>query len=90
MSEQVQSGESAKIIVARDVTTAYGSRVMHDCVSFSVKKGEILALVGNSGGGKSSVVNLLMRFYDASSGKILFLKIEANSDISALSFSDIK
>ncbi|WP_297997871.1 hypothetical protein [uncultured Campylobacter sp.] len=46
MSEQVQSGESAKIIVARDVTTAYGSRVMHDNVSFSVKKGEIYGFLG--------------------------------------------
>ena len=46
MSEQVQSGESAKIIVARDVTTAYGSRIMHDSVSFSVKKGEIYGFLG--------------------------------------------
>jgi len=39
-------------------------------VSFSVKKGETFALVGNSGGGKSTIVNLLPRFYKIKSGSI--------------------
>lgn len=40
-------------------------------VSFSVSAGEVVALVGETGAGKTTIVNLLMRFYDADSGRIL-------------------
>jgi len=40
-------------------------------LSFKVKKGETLAVIGATGCGKSTLVNLLMRFYDATRGKIL-------------------
>ena len=39
-------------------------------INFSVEKGKTIALVGNSGGGKSTIVNLLPRFYDIKSGSI--------------------
>ena len=45
-------------------------------VSFKVNKNETIALVGNSGGGKSTIVNLLSRFYDISSGSIKFDNID--------------
>ena len=44
-------------------------------VSFEANKGEVLALVGPSGGGKSSIVNLLERFYEPSHGNILIDQI---------------
>ncbi len=42
-----------------------------DSVSFSVKPGERIAIVGLSGAGKSTIFNLALRFYDTTSGKIL-------------------
>ncbi len=46
-----------------------GKRILDD-VSLSAKKGETIAIVGDSGGGKSSFVNTLMRFHDLNSGAI--------------------
>ncbi|MBW6482804.1 MAG: ABC transporter ATP-binding protein/permease [Vicingaceae bacterium] len=40
-------------------------------ISFSVKKGETLAIVGKTGSGKSSIVNLLLRNYDVNNGEVL-------------------
>ena len=41
-----------------------------DNISFEIKKGKMVALIGQSGSGKSTVVDLLMRFYDVDSGRI--------------------
>jgi subfamily B ATP-binding cassette protein MsbA len=39
-------------------------------ISFTIKKGEVVAIVGSSGGGKSTILDLLPRFYEISSGSI--------------------
>ncbi|MCK4807106.1 MAG: ATP-binding cassette domain-containing protein [Candidatus Aegiribacteria sp.] len=56
----------------RNVCFSYenGTPVLTD-VSFSFEKGEIIALVGPSGGGKSTIADLIPRFYDPDSGSIL-------------------
>ena len=41
-----------------------------DDVSFQMHKGEIFGLVGESGSGKSTIIKLLLRFYDPTSGEI--------------------
>ncbi|MGB9770925.1 MAG: ABC transporter ATP-binding protein [Candidatus Kapaibacteriota bacterium] len=55
----------------RNVSFAYGTDLILKNVSFKVEKGKKLALVGASGSGKSTVVDLLVRFYDPVSGEIL-------------------
>lgn len=58
----------------RNVWFRYPTRnawVLRD-VSFDIAPGEIAALVGHSGSGKSTVVQLLLRFYDVDSGEVLF------------------
>lgn len=54
-----------------DVSFAYGEKQVLGNVSFTLEKNSMLALVGPSGGGKSTIANLLARFWDINSGDIL-------------------
>ena len=54
----------------RDVSFAYGDRTILDHVSLTVPSGSITAVVGPSGGGKTTLCNLIARFWDVQSGKI--------------------
>jgi ATP-binding cassette subfamily B multidrug efflux pump len=65
---QVTKGE----IQFDNVTFNYGgNRKVIDSLSLIIRPGEKIGLVGRSGAGKSTIVNLLLRFYDVGSGRIL-------------------
>ncbi|MEA3352544.1 MAG: ABC transporter ATP-binding protein [Campylobacterota bacterium] len=59
-------------IIFKNVSLKYGDKPALKNISLDVKKGEKIALVGDSGGGKSSLVNLILRFYDPYEGDIYF------------------
>ena len=63
------------------VSFRYGSRLVLDDVSFSVAPGQMIGIVGHTGSGKSTVANLLCRFYDVSAGAV---RVDGN-DIRRLS-----
>ena len=48
-----------------------GKHQILDNISFSVNKGETIAFVGSTGSGKSSIINVFMRFYEFQSGRVL-------------------
>ncbi|HAG85708.1 MAG TPA: protein tyrosine phosphatase, partial [Cyanobacteria bacterium UBA12227] len=55
----------------KNVTFAYEDKTILNSINFEVKPGQRVALVGPSGGGKSTLVSLLLRFYDPLEGQIL-------------------
>ncbi len=76
---EIRNRENAKtlsrehsLIQFKDVCFEYVPNVpVLKNINLDIKKGETVALVGNSGGGKTTIVNLLPRFYDVKSGAIL-------------------
>ena len=67
-------GGNKNIIEFRDVTFAYhgASAPVIKNISFTAQKGETVAIIGSTGSGKSTLVNLIPRFYDVTGGEILF------------------
>jgi ATP-binding cassette subfamily C protein CydCD len=78
----------APTIAFEDVRFSYPGtrRTVHDGLSFRAEAGERLGLVGPSGGGKSSIVRLLLRFYDPDRGRILL----GGHDLRTLPFAEIR
>jgi len=80
-------GEVHGNLVFEDVTYGYrpGQKVL-DGLSFSVREGETVALVGGIGSGKSTVFNLMLRFLDPQGGRILL----DGSDISEVTIESLR
>jgi len=67
----VTVGGFTKELVFEDVSFAYDDEPVLSDISFTAKKGDVIALVGASGAGKSTLVDLLPRFYEPTRGRIL-------------------
>ena len=73
----------------KNVSFAYPSRkdfAILQNVDLEIKAGEKIAIVGSSGSGKSTILQLLLRFYDVDAGEILL----NNIDIKSLSFANLR
>lgn len=75
-----------KAIAYENVTFSYGEKQALDSISVTVPRGCKLGIAGESGSGKSTMVNLLMRFYDPTKGAI---KIDG-IDLRDVTFSDLR
>jgi len=85
---RVSFGQSDTVVKFESVTFTYpgaGAPSIKD-VSFEAKKGETIGIVGPTGSGKSTIVQLITRFYDASEGRISMY----GKDVTALSSKDIR
>lgn len=80
LKPQIQNSHNAlrladpiNTIEFRDVTFQYNSdKQVLQHISFTINKGQTVAFVGKSGSGKSTILNLIPRFYDTTDGSILF------------------
>lgn len=73
-------------IELRGVAFRYGEKSVFDRLDLTIRAGESLAVVGPSGGGKTTLVSLLLRFFDPDSGAIL----RNGSDIRGATFASLR
>lgn len=86
--EKLQSKEKERIHVEfKDVTFSYlGKRNNLTDISFALKKGETLGIIGPTGSGKSTIIQLLLRFYDVNKGQVLI----NGRDIRSIPFAELR
>ena len=73
--ETISTNKTEEAVSFAHVSLSYaqaGEESLSD-ISFSVKRGETIGIIGGTGSGKSSLVHLIPRFYDATSGQIFLL-----------------
>lgn len=86
LDKDVVSGENAAVIFEHvSLTYSGGGDESLTDIDFAVKKGETVGIIGGTGSGKTSVVNLIPRFYDATKGRVIVDGIPVKDyEISAL------
>ena len=72
-SGNVKDGKEVGTIEFKDVSFKYpdAEEYLLENISFSVKRGETVAFIGSTGSGKSTLINLIPRFYDVTDGEVL-------------------
>lgn len=70
--ENIEKKDSDYHIEFNNVSFSYNKNINNvEDISFKLRKGEKLGIIGSTGSGKTTIVNLLMRFYDVDSGEVL-------------------
>lgn len=68
---EVALREDCPIIELKNVSFGYGGEYVLKNLSFSIQKGETIGIIGTTGSGKSSLVSLIPRYYDADEGEVI-------------------
>lgn len=84
--EPIAFPEQWQEIEFNNVSFSFGKENILNNINLTIKRGEIVALVGSSGGGKSTLVNLLERFFDPTNGVISIGKV----DIKKMTLRDLR
>ena len=86
--QQVLPAQGEAAVELRDVSFSYGKKPVLDHVSLTVRRGERLAIVGGSGGGKSTLIKVMEAFYRPQSGELRYFGVAGEelspADIRAL------
>lgn len=81
----ISKNDFEKEILIKNVSFAYNSEKVLNNLNLSIEKGKMIALVGQSGAGKTTLADLIPRFYDVTEGEILIDKI----NIKNISLNDL-
>ena len=84
----IETDDDAPVIEFQNVSFSYNNdrNSVLENISFSVNKGERIGIIGGTGSGKTSIINLMPRFYDANSGNILIKGV----DVKEFSFKQLR
>ena len=84
----IEIREFRKEIEFKDVVFSYGERVILEKINLKIPKGSVVAVVGETGSGKTTMANLIARFYDVDSGQVLIDGTDVR-DVKVSSLRDI-